>query len=142
MKQYDYDEINRMQERALERVQNMKLRAEKLTEPEARESAEEKGKRAKESFYNAVLGTPNPEHIRMPSNFPERGNKGFESFNSYFTPVNEEKQESTPAADSRKSLISELFADSDKSLLLCLLMLLKADGADEDILMSLLYIML
>ena len=135
MKQYEYDEINKMQSRALERVQNMKSRADSIV----KETENSEKDSAKQSFYNAVLSTPKPEHIKMPSNFPENPSQAYENFSSFFTGGESVQNKETENAP---SLFSGSITERDRSLLLPLFMLLKADGADEDLLMSLIYIML
>lgn len=137
MKEYDYDEINKMQQKALQRVQNMKITANRIVEDSEKE---QDINRARDSFYNAVLSTPKPEHIKMPAEFPER--QSFESFENFFEDKKEDKTDKKPTSQSENNMLKEIFDSPDRSLILALLMLLKADGADEDILMSLLYIML
>ncbi len=75
----------------------------------------------------------------MPVELPQ--SKPYESFKEYFEPINKkakQENEKTVKAD----LLDTVFKEPDKALLLALLLLLQADGADEELLMSLLYIML
>lgn len=148
MKEYNFDEMQEMQAKALERVREMQARAQNVAKQAERELSDEKdnersGKKDentyKENFYNAVRSTPTKNRIQMPVDLPE--SKSYESFKEYFEPINQkakqEKEKSTKA-----DLLDTVFKEPDKALLLALLLLLQSDGADEELLMSLLYIML
>lgn len=148
MKEYNFDEMQEMQAKALERVKDMQARAQTVALEANRElsdSSEESRKKEenenayKENFYKAVKSTPNKNRISMPVELPQ--SKPYESFKEYFEPINKEakrENEKTAKAD----LFDTVFREPDKALLLALLLLLQADGADEELLMSLLYIML
>ncbi len=148
MKEYNFDEMQEMQAKALERVRDMQARAQTVareadrelsdnSETERRETQNENA--YKDNFYNAVKSTPNKNRISMPVELPQ--SKPYESFKEYFEPINKkakQENEKTVKAD----LLDTVFKEPDKALLLALLLLLQADGADEELLMSLLYIML
>ncbi len=148
MKEYNFDEMQEMQAKALERVRDMQARAQTVAREADRElsdnSEAERRKTQtenayKENFYNAVKSTPNKNRISMPVELPQ--SKPYESFKEYFEPINKkakQENEKTVKAD----LLDTVFREPDKALLLALLLLLQADGADEELLMSLLYIML
>ncbi len=148
MKEYNFDEMQEMQAKALERVRDMQARAQTVAREADRElsdnSETERGKTQtesayKENFYNAVKSTPNKNRISMPVELSQ--SKPYESFKEYFEPINKkakQENEKTVKAD----LLDTVFKEPDKALLLALLLLLQADGADEELLMSLLYIML
>lgn len=148
MKEYNFDEMQEMQAKALERVRDMQARAQTVAREADRElsdnSETERRKTNtenayKENFYNAVKSTPNKNRISMPVELPQ--SKPYESFKEYFEPINKkakQENEKTVKAD----LLDTVFKEPDKALLLALLLLLQADGADEELLMSLLYIML
>ncbi len=148
MKEYNFDEMQEMQAKALERVRDMQARAQTVAREADREfsdnSETERRKTNtenayKENFYNAVKSTPNKNRISMPVEMPQ--SKPYESFKEYFEPINKkakQENEKTVKAD----LLDTVFKEPDKALLLALLLLLQADGADEELLMSLLYIML
>jgi len=148
MKEYNFDEMQEMQAKALERVREMQARAQTVAQEADREfsdnSHSEKRKAQtenayKENFYNAVKATPNKNRISMPVELPQ--SKPYESFKEYFEPINKKaKQEKEKTA--KADLLDTVFKEPDKALLLALLLLLQADGADEELLMSLLYIML
>lgn len=148
MKEYNFDEMQKMQAKALERVRDMQARAQTVAREADRElsdnSETERRKTQtenayKDNFYNAVKSTPNKNRISMPVELPQ--SKPYESFKEYFEPINKkakQENEKTVKAD----LLDTVFKEPDKALLLALLLLLQADGADEELLMSLLYIML
>lgn len=148
MKEYNFDEMQEMQAKALERVREMQARAQNVAKQAERELSDEKdnersGKKDentyKENFYNAVRSTPTKNRIQMPVDLPE--SKSYESFKEYFEPINQKAKQETEKS-TKADLLDTVFKEPDKALLLALLLLLQADGADEELLMSLLYIML
>ena len=162
MKEYNYDEIKQMQEKALERVRDMQLKTHQLINGESEKSEEQKNYR--ENFYNAVKTASKADYIKMPVEFPEEISN-YESFEKYFGADNNENEENTTQEsiednhdNSEQSEVSHesiqqtsesaniplkgIADEPDKALLLSLLLLLQADNADEELLMSLLYIML
>ncbi len=148
MKEYNFDEMQEMQAKALERVREMQERAQNVAKQAERELSDEKkndqnGKKDentyKENFYNAVRSTPTKNRIQMPVDLPE--SKSYESFKEYFEPINQKTKQETEKS-TKADLLDTVFKEPDKALLLALLLLLQSDGADEELLMSLLYIML
>lgn len=148
MKEYNFDEMQEMQAKALERVREMQERAQNVAKQAERELSDEKNKERsgrkdentyKENFYNAVRSTPTKNRIQMPVDLPE--SKSYESFKEYFEPINQKAKQETEKS-TKADLLDTVFKEPDKALLLALLLLLQSDGADEELLMSLLYIML
>ena len=148
MKEYNFDEMKEMQAKALERVREMQARAQNVAKQAERELSdgndnERSGKKDentyKENFYNAVRSTPTKNRIQMPVDLPE--SKSYESFKEYFEPINKKAKQETEKS-TKADLLDTVFKEPDKALLLALLLLLQSDGADEELLMSLLYIML
>lgn len=148
MKEYNFDEMQEMQAKALERVREMQERAQNVAKQAERELSDEKDKERsgrkdentyKENFYNAVRSTPTKNRIQMPVDLPE--SKSYESFKEYFEPINQKAKQETEKS-TKADLLDTVFKEPDKALLLALLLLLQSDGADEELLMSLLYIML
>ena len=148
MKEYNFDEMQEMQAKALERVREMQARAQNVAKQAERELSDEKdnersGKKDentyKENVYNAVRSTPTKNRIQMPVDLPE--SKSYESFKEYFEPINQKAKQETEKS-TKADLLDTVFKEPDKALLLALLLLLQSDGADEELLMSLLYIML
>ncbi len=148
MKEYNFDEMQEMQAKALERVREMQARAQNVAKQAERELSDEKDNERssrkdentyKENFYNAVRSTPTKNRIQMPVDLPE--SKSYESFKEYFEPINKKAKQETEKS-TKADLLDTVFKEPDKALLLALLLLLQSDGADEELLMSLLYIML
>lgn len=148
MKEYNYDEIQKMQEKALERVRDMQIKTRQIVNGEQEEK--EKGKEQKayrENFYNAVKSAPKADYIKMPVEMPEEI-KDYESFEKYFSKDSKEEtnkplpEVSNNTSNAVNPLIDGLANEPDKALLLSLLLLLQSDNADEELLMTLLYIML
>lgn len=134
MKDYSYSELKEMQDRAMERVRAMQQRA---SETVSRENSlqEEKPKPDAHTEQNSYT---KPHHIKMPVNMPPR-----ESTEE--SRVNKASTDSNPASNSasanENSIIESILNDPDRAMLLPLLLLLKSEGANEELLMSLLYIM-
>lgn len=148
MKEYNFDEMQEMQAKALERVREMQARAQNVAKQAEQELSDENDKERsskkdentyKENFYNAVRSTPTKNRIQMPVDLPE--SKSYESFKEYFEPINQKAKQETEKS-TKADLLDTVFKEPDKALLLALLLLLQSDGADEELLMSLLYIML
>lgn len=146
MKEYNYDEIRQMQEKALERVRDMQVKTHQIVngEQEKKEKTQEQ-KNYRDNFYNAVKSASKADYIKMPVEYPEKINN-YESFEKYFGPESEnnadDKSEAKKIKEKSGFNIEELIKEPDKALLLALILLLQADHADEELLMSLLYIML
>lgn len=167
MKEYNYDEIRQMQEKALERVRDMQTRTHQLVNAESEKTPEQKTYR--ESFYNAVKSASKADYIKMPVEYSEKISD-YESFEKYFgadssqesneSTVEETEEKSEEISDENRNEVSEtepvsvsaqnnsgsslekLIDEPDKALLLALLLLFQADKANEELMMSLLYIML
>ena len=148
MKEYNFDEMQEMQAKALERVKEMQARAQNIAKQAERELSDEKKNinealnsqnTYKENFYQAVKSTPTKNRIQMPVDLPE--SKSYESFKEYFEPINKKSKQET-VKETKANLLDTVFKEPDEALLLALLLLLQSDGADEELLMSLLYIML
>lgn len=85
-----------------------------------------------------------PKVTNMPPNFPE--NSGYPSFKEFFTTENKEapkppKKENKLQKPSQQKALENLFAEPDKAMLMGLIMLLKSEGADEMLIMALMYIL-
>ncbi len=151
MKEYSLNEMQQMQEKALERVRNMQSRASEAVRDTVLDSQSKKtesrkpmpvqeNRSSRDSFYNAVKSAPRQNHIKMPVEMPENI-KPYESFREYFEPENkraaEEKKQTAKA-----NLMDDVLNEPDKALLFALLLLMQSDKADEELMMSLLYIMM
>ncbi len=148
MAEYSYNEIMKMQNDALRRVNEMQQKARNVVEGiNASSTHKEEKQRTAAS----------PERIKMPNDYLEEL-KSFASTSSYFekaadsnfTPAAAEaKQEenfkkvSPPNThnDPLKGIFGDLLMDSDKALLLSLILLLTEEKADEMLVLALLYIL-
>lgn len=139
MREYSYDELQEMQEKALERVRNMQMYSREAVnntnrEQEARPAA---------SSPPATASQPqkrNGGRIKMPLNLPEDRDLTYPTFKTYFEPETQKAKQQTAQKD-KANLLDTVLQEPDEAMLFSLLLLLKAEGADEALLMALLYIM-
>lgn len=134
MKDYSYSELKEMQDRAMERVRAMQQRA---SETVSRENSvqEEVSKPATAPEQNTYT---KPHHIKMPVNMPPRESTAEGRGSKANTDSN---PASTSVSANENGIIESILNDPDRAMLLPLLLLLKSEGANEELLMSLLYIM-
>lgn len=141
MREYTYDELQQMQEKALERVRNMQKYSE-----EAVQGADAETRAAKKS---APPEPPRPAtsaqkksqgRIKMPLNLPENKDIVYPSFQEYFAPETKKTQQMS-AQKNKATLLDTVLKEPDEAMLFSLLLLLKSEGADEALMMALLYIM-
>lgn len=143
MREYTYDELQRMQEKALERVRNMQKYSE-----EAVQSTNTAPRHAQQSAASKTPDpTPPPQdtkkthgRIKMPLNLPENKDIVYPSFQKYFEPETKKTQQLS-AQKNKATLLDTVLKEPDEAMLFSLLLLLKSEGADEALMMALLYIM-
>ena len=142
MNEYSYSEIQNMQQKAMARVRQMQKNTDAVLEKAQQDLSREK---PRENTRNATYEQPQitPKVTNMPPNFPE--NSVYPSFKEFFKEENKElpkpiKKENRPHRN-KKNTLENLFAEPDKAMLMGLIMLLKSEGADEMLIMALLYIM-
>ena len=134
MKDYSYTELKEMQDRAMERVRAMQQRASEtvLRENSVQEEVSKPATAPEQNTYTK------PHHIKMPVNMPPRESTAEGRGSKANT-------DSNPASNSvsanANGIIESILNDPDRAMLLPLLLLLKSEGANEELLMSLLYIM-
>lgn len=137
MSNYSYSEIQNMQKRAMERVREMQKNSESVLET-ARQDLGEKTIEVKRENIRTDAKIM-PKITNLPPNFPD--------FKDYFnmqtedplpTPKKEEKMRQPEPQNNIFDLIS---SEPDRALLLGLMLLLKSEGADEALMMALMYIM-
>lgn len=118
----------------MERVRAMQQRA---SETVSRENSlqEEKPKPDAHIEQNSYT---KPHHIKMPVNMPPRESAEESRVSKASTDSN---PTSNFASANENSIIESILNDPDRAMLLPLLLLLKSEGANEELLMSLLYIM-
>lgn len=142
MSDYSYTELQNMQQKAMARVRQMQKNTEEIRN-KAQEDLEEAYNRKPSPSPQIRSHQVSPKVTNMPPNFPE--NSQYPSFNDFF--AGEQKQPASPPkkenklAQNKLSTLENLFAEPDKAMLMGLIMLLKSEGADEMLIMALLYIM-
>lgn len=131
MKDYTYQEMMKMQEDAVKRVQEMKRRSVFAVEDANRAFEQENTHKNKDItgvFTQPVSGV---KRISMPIEFDSDSHSGN---------AHKNRQESnTPAFD---GLLDILSRDGDTPLMLSLLLLLMTDGGDKELISALAYILL
>lgn len=137
MSNYSYSEIQNMQKRAMERVREMQKNSESVLET-ARQDLGEKPiepKREKPRTDAQIK----PKITNLPPNFPD--------FKEYFdmqteqAPSAPQREEKPRQPEPQSSIFDLISSEPDRALLLGLLLLLKSEGADEALMMALMYIM-
>ena len=137
MADYTYDELRQMQEKALERVQRMQQRARQYVDdspptPPAPKPRQPAAPQPPEK--------PKPGRIKMPLNLPEDRDLVYPSFREVFSPQPQQAKAQSEQ-NAKANLLDEVLKEPDEAMLFSLLLLLRAEGADEALLLALLYIM-
>lgn len=122
------------------RVRQMQKNTDAVLE-KAQEDFEREKPKPKTQYESAPI---TPKVTNMPPNFPE--NSVYPSFKEFFKEESKEtpkppKKENKPQPQAKQNTLETLFAEPDKAMLMGLIMLLKSEGADEMLIMALLYIM-
>ena len=139
MSGYSYSEIQNMQQKAMERVREMKRTSDEITKTAQKDLESE----YKTVDYRGRKPSVSAKVTNMPPNFPE--NTAYPNFNEFFKAEQERTQKKETSIKkeniSKQSSIQNLFDEPDKALILGLIMLLKSEGADEVLIMALSYIL-
>lgn len=137
MADYTYDELRQMQEKALERVQRMQRRARQYVDdsPPAPPAPKPRQPAAPQPPEK-----PKPGRIKMPLNLPEDRDLVYPSFREVFS-AQTQQAKAQSAQKTKANLLDEVLKEPDEAMLFSLLLLLRAEGADEALLLALLYIM-
>lgn len=137
MADYTYDELRQMQEKALERVQRMQQRARQYVDdsPPAPPAPKPRHPAAPQPPEK-----PKPGRIKMPLNLPEDRDLVYPSFREVFS-AQTQQAKAQSAQKTKANLLDEVLKEPDEAMLFSLLLLLRAEGADEALLLALLYIM-
>ena len=140
MREYTYDELQQMQEKALERVRNMQMYSKNAVE----------GTNAQGATGGAQSNAPQPNappipphksgRIKMPLNLPEERDLVYPSFKEHFAPETQKAKQQTEQKN-KANLLDTVLKEPDEAILFSLLLLLKSEGTDEALMMALLYIM-
>ncbi len=137
MADYTYNELRQMQEKALERVQRMQQRARQYVDdsPPAPPAPKPRQPAAPQPPEK-----PKPGRIKMPLNLPEDRDLVYPSFREVFS-AQTQQAKAQSAQKTKANLLDEVLKEPDEAMLFSLLLLLRAEGADEALLLALLYIM-
>lgn len=140
MNNYSYSEIQNMQKKAMERVREMQKNSEAVLETARQDLSEKSVEPKKENPPKEPQ--IKPKITNLPPNFPD--------FKEYFNmqsepevtaPEKEKPQISPQPQYSQGNIMDLISSEPDRALLLGLLLLLKSEGADETLMMALMYIM-
>lgn len=135
MNDYSYSEIQNMQKRAMERVREMQRNSDSVLEHARTEL--ENGTQRDQPVFSRTPPPPaqspvRPKITNMPANFPKERRR--EEQNLPERPESREKGNDS-------GLLESILNEPDRAMLLGLLLLLKSEGADEALMMALMYIM-
>ena len=146
MAEYSYNDIMKMQNDAIKRVNEMQKRAKSVVE----EINEEKSQHQKTEHPKSGQ---NVKRVKMPDDYLVEL-KNFASTSSYFEEtereaipcedVKEKKENHSPPKhqnDILSNILNDFNMDSDKALILSLVLLLSEEKADEMLVLALLYIL-
>ena len=147
MAEYSYNDIMKMQNDAIKRVNEMQKRAKTVVE----EINEEKATYNEPSVNKNK--SQNVNRVKMPNDYLDELKK-FASTSSHFE-NNESKEHRREYMDDKKgnrpqpkgqndtlkNILNDLNMDSDKALILSLVLLLTEEKADERLILALLYIL-
>lgn len=145
MREYTYDELQQMQEKALERVRNMQMYSKNAVEgTNAQGVTGGAQSNAPQTNMPPNHVPPSPPHksgrIKMPLNLPEERDLVYPSFKEHFAPETQKAKQQTEQKN-KANLLDTVLKEPDEAVLFSLLLLLKSEGADEALMMALLYIM-
>lgn len=132
MNNYTYSEIQNMQKRAMERVREMQKNSEQVLNTAQRDLSYEQSREPQNN--SSVIKS---KVTNLPPNFPEK--KIYSDFKEYFN--KETQKQSAPKQKTNLNSIESILNEPDRAILLGLIMLLKSEGADEMLIMALMYIL-
>lgn len=145
MADYTYSEIMKMQNDAIKRVEDMQKRARKTAGLEKEKSEEDENRHD----YRHTVTTDEPRRVPMPKDYLENL-KNFAANSSHNESEGKKKESKTENASQKKkpketfnseNPFGELNIDEDKALILALILLLSEEGADELLIMALIYML-
>lgn len=134
MADYTYNEMMKMQNDAIRRVEEMQKRA--------RQTVGLQDRKEKEASLPEIT-RDEPRRVSMPKDYLENL-KGYAANSSHKAEENEPpKEKNKPPKKELKneSPFGDLNMDEDKALLLSLILLLSEEGADEMLIMALIYML-
>ncbi len=141
MNNYSYSEIQNMQKKAMERVREMQKNSDAVLQTARQDFSESKVEQKRET--PRAEPPIKPKITNLPPNFPD--------FKDYFNLQSEPEAEPPKKTENFKpqpqqthfpgNIMELISSEPDRALLLGLLLLLKSEGADEALMMALMYIM-
>lgn len=136
MSGYSYSEIQKMQQKAMERVKEMKRNSDIIAQ-----SAQQDLEFAPEKLTNYNSQKTATKVTNMPPNFPK--DNPYPSFKEFFREEENHQLKKIESKEEKpqKQGLENLFNEPDKALILGLIMLLKSEGADESLILALTYIL-
>ncbi len=137
MADYTYNEMMKMQNDAIKRVEEMQKRARKTVGLEERDK--------KEQDPPSEITRDEPRRVSMPKDYLENL-KHYAANSSHKdketeTPKEIKKNKSPKKESRNENPFGDLNMDEDKALLLALILLLSEEGADELLVMALIYML-
>lgn len=120
MADYTYRELMKMQSDAIRRAEEMQQRARQTAGLD-------------EENVSSVIQPQEPKHIKMPEGYLANNQKSAEQKSAHNNSEN--------VFDKLKNSFGDINIDSDKALLLSLVMLLSEEKADELLIMALIYML-
>lgn len=130
MNNYTYSEIQTMQKKAMDRVKEMQKNSERVLSSAQREFSSDNLNMNKSPTIKSKV-------TNLPPNFPEK--KVYPDFKEFFKDTTERVMPQTPKAAG--NILENLLNEPDRAILLGLIMLLKSEGADEMLILALMYIL-
>ena len=154
MKEYSLQELEEMQEKALERVRRMQQHSDSFLKDMGQEAKANEAPPVRMPPQEAVaVPSPVPEpppqksgRISMPLNLPKpeetksKAEPVYQNFTEYFTPHNENVK-AQKKKEQAVNILDAVLQGKEEVLLFCLVLLLKAEEAHETLLLALLYIL-
>lgn len=136
MAEYTYNEMMKMQNDAIRRAEEMQKRARKTVGIEKNNEKEEKPEITREE----------PRRISMPNDYLENlkqfaANSSHKENEEKFYEKKTKKIKSSEKNSVKENPFGDLNLDEDKALLLALILLLSEEGADELLIMALIYML-
>lgn len=136
MGDYTYSEIMKMQNDAIKRVEEMQKKARKAVG--IKEEQKEREKRV-------PVDVQEPKRIPMPNDYLEQlkelTHKTDDKTQEKAETREPENKKEKPFSNKGNNSFSNIQLDDDKALLLALIMLLSEEGADEVLIMALIYML-
>ncbi len=141
MADYTYNEMMKMQNDAIKRVEEMQKRARKTV------GLDEKDK--KEPEHPPEITRDEPRRVSMPKDYLENlkryaansSHKDDEPPKEHFSEPQTQKNKPPKNETGKEIPFGDLNIDEDKALLLALILLLSEEGADELLIMALIYML-